>query len=107
MMKRLSSLRGVVAAATMLLTLALGADRAMADKVTLKNGTVVQGTIIREADGAVWIKVAAGGIDDTKFYTKDEIKGVEKDGTPAPAPKAAAPDAPAEPARARRPSRRP
>lgn len=55
-----------------------------ADSVTLKDGTVVSGTIVRELDGNVWMKVMVGGIEGERFYASSEIKTIARD---AAAPK--------------------
>lgn len=59
-----------------------------ADKVTLKNGTVVEGTIIREVDGYVWLKYQIGGIDHEQMYQPGEIESIDRD-APAKADAAA------------------
>lgn len=68
-----------------------------ADRIVLKDGRIVEGQIVREQDGVVWIKTTTGGLTETKFFTPSEIKSVEREGagggTPGttPKPEAAAP----------------
>ena len=61
-----------------------------ADKVVLKDGTVLTGTIVRETSGIVWIKTTTGGIETERMVLPDELKSVERDAGAAKA------DAPAE-----------
>ncbi|GJQ30752.1 MAG: hypothetical protein HBSAPP03_26360 [Phycisphaerae bacterium] len=49
------------------------------DKVVLKDGTVVEGTIVREVDGFVWIKTNVAGIEQEKLFTPQEITRVTRD----------------------------
>lgn len=50
-----------------------------ADKVVLKDGTVLTGTIVRETSGIVWIKTTTGGIETERMVLPDELKSVERD----------------------------
>lgn len=86
-----------------------------ADRVTLKDGTVLECTIVREAGGIVWVRVTGkDGTTTERMLTKSEYTKIERDAAaqaqaPAPqqpagesasAPKSAAPaagDAPAAP----------
>lgn len=54
-------------------------DALAADRVTLKDGKVVEGSIIRELDGNVWIKVSVSGIEQERFYAAAEVKGIERE----------------------------
>lgn len=49
-----------------------------ADRVTLKDGSVLEGTIVREANGIVWIKVNVGGVEQERMLLPSEVKGVER-----------------------------
>lgn len=54
------------------------------DKVILKDGRTVEGEVVREQDGVVWLKTAGG----TVMYTPSEYSKVEKGAADAPeAPK--------------------
>jgi hypothetical protein len=62
-----------------------------ADKVTLKDGTVLEGEIVREDKGLVWMNVKVGGVSVERLLTSGEIKGIERSvgaGTPKAEPKA-------------------
>ncbi len=50
-----------------------------ADKVTLKDGTVLQGTITREMGGIVWIKTSQSGIETERMVLPEELKHVQRD----------------------------
>jgi membrane-bound ClpP family serine protease len=92
----------------LLLTLALllgtlaAPPTAMAqDKVQLKDGRSLEGTIIREEEGYIWIKVKIGGIEKEQFLTPAEIASVERSAATAmPHPAASAPKQQREPRRA-------
>lgn len=58
-----------------------------ADTVTLRDGTVIEGEIVRELDGNVWIKSSISGVERTVFYTQGQIASVERDSGAAPAGK--------------------
>lgn len=70
------------------------------DRVTLKDGRVVEGQIVRELEGYVWIRSSAGGIQKEEMFAPDVISKIEKDvsGVADPAPEAAAPAKKADPA---------
>jgi hypothetical protein len=53
-----------------------------ADRVTLKNGTVVEGTILREAAGVVWIKDASG---KERMLLPSEITSIARGAAEKPA----------------------
>jgi hypothetical protein len=56
-----------------------------ADKVTLKGGKVVEGTIVREVEGAVWIKTSVGGVEVEEMYGPNDISTIQRDAASAPA----------------------
>lgn len=64
-----------------LVTLAflIGGSSLLADTVTLKDGTVLEGEIVREVDGAIFLKVTVGGIVREQFITADRIESIERD----------------------------
>ncbi len=51
----------------------------IADEVTLKDGTVLEGTIVRELDGNIWLELTFGSLKQTKYITADEIKAIQRD----------------------------
>lgn len=69
-----------VAAATLMST-----ATAMADKIHLKDGRVLEGTVQREGDGFVYFKVVIGGIESVQFFTTDQFTKLERDGDAAAA----------------------
>lgn len=62
------------------------------DKVTLKDGTVLEGTITREVGGIVWIKAKIGGIEQEKMLLPEEVKQIAREGESAGSKDAAAED---------------
>lgn len=90
------ALAGVVLAAVLL---AAPAARA-ADKVHLKDGRVLEGTISREEQGYVWIKVKFGTMEREQFFSPDQIARVERDGGAAEPDAAKARPVPDKPAAA-------
>jgi hypothetical protein len=57
------------------------------DRVTLKSGKVVEGTIVREVEGAIWIQTNIGGVVTEEMYGPSDITQIERDAA-APAAKA-------------------
>ncbi len=75
----LKTLQTMCLAIVMLLGVAMPAASAFAaDRVTLKDGSVLEGTIVREANGIVWIKVSVGGVEQERMLLPSEVKGVER-----------------------------
>jgi hypothetical protein len=73
--------------------LAVG-SAAWADTVHLKDGSSLEGVVVRETDTFIQIKVKIGGLESVKTLLRSEIKKIEKDvaaPTPAAAPAATAP----------------
>jgi hypothetical protein len=52
---------------------------AFADKVHLKDGSVVEGTVVRETEGFVQVRVKTGGIEAVRTISRADIKSIEKD----------------------------
>jgi hypothetical protein len=74
---------GVVVAASLL---GFSALASAIDRVVLKDGRTIDGTIVREASGAVWIKTSVGGLVAEQMFSPSEIARVEKNvSTTAPA----------------------
>lgn len=76
MTMRMTKLLSLLVAA--LLTVSLTAASWATDRVTLTNGTVVEGTITQELDGHIWIKFRQGGIDSEAIYRPSEIAKIER-----------------------------
>ncbi len=71
------------------------------DRVTLKDGTVYEGEIVREEACCVWIKIDKGGKKQEKMFFKSDTSAVERNvdaATPADKPADAPADKPAQPA---------
>lgn len=67
--------------------LACLAPLAMAtDTIVLKDGTRVEGEIVREVNGAVWLKTTIGGLENTKFYGPSQVSEILRDTGDEPAP---------------------
>src|SRR5882724_9877303 len=84
MMNKISAM---LRAALLLAFLAFFTSASIAtDKVTLKDGRVLEGTITRQVDGIIWLKYEQSGIAQETMFRPDEINKVEHDGavgTPA------------------------
>jgi len=79
--------RRLIAAATLALGVGLASPHAAAaDVVTLTDGTSVEGEIVREVSGAVWIEVKIGTITERKFIAPDKIAKIERDVVREPEP---------------------
>lgn len=77
----------------------VSAALAGAAQITLKDGTVLEGEIVRELEGIVWIKIKSGKSEETRMLTPDEVKSIARDGTaikPATEQKQDKPATPAE-----------
>lgn len=69
-----------------------------ADRIVLKNGTIIEGKIIREVDGYVWLEQTIGGIKKpAQMYKPADITKIERDADTTAKP-AEATDAAAAPA---------
>lgn len=82
------SLAGLAGLAALSAALLWAPPAFAADKITLKDGKVVEGTIVREVDGYVWVKYQLGGIDHEQMYQPSEIASIDRD-APAKADAAA------------------
>jgi hypothetical protein len=70
------------------------------DRVTLKDGRVVEGAIVEVVDGSVWIKVKSGSGEREEYFVAAQVETIERNvqsATPAEAskPEAGEPSAPA------------
>jgi hypothetical protein len=61
------------------LSMCWGAAARASDRVTLKDGRVIEGTIVREESGYVWLKVQIGGIAEEKTFSPTEITKIDRD----------------------------
>ena len=90
----MKSLKKLLASVGVALTLCVGvafitpAHAFAADRLTLKDGKILTGTIVRETDGTVWFKYTdAAGTEQTDLFTPGQIQKLEHDVADA-APKA-------------------
>lgn len=72
------------------------------DVVTLKDGTIHRGEIVREVDGWLWMKVRIAGIETTQVISPSDIKSIERDASRPEATDAAAANEPRDRASPRR-----
>ncbi|MBX3358251.1 MAG: hypothetical protein KF745_07470 [Phycisphaeraceae bacterium] len=79
-MKRLTgTLKSFLLAIAMLAVLAVSPRDAMADKLHLKDGRVLDGRVVREIDGHVYFMVVVGKIEHEEFFTKSQVDRIERD----------------------------
>lgn len=93
------SLAGIVLSLGALASVLL-APAALADRVVLKDGTVIEGKISREGDGFVYVEQLVGGVKTSRLVLRSDIKTIEKDGEgvtkPAPVDTPVLPKGPAD-----------
>lgn len=46
------------------------------DRLTLKDGTVLEGRVTREIDGAIWFAYSIAGVEQTKMFTPTEYSSL-------------------------------
>ncbi|HEX8878246.1 MAG TPA: hypothetical protein VF777_15985 [Phycisphaerales bacterium] len=90
--KMLSALGALAIGLAVAMPLA-NADAATRGKITLKDGTIVEGELVREVDGLIWIKVVTDGKEETKMFTSSDYSKFEKLGDATAATPAATPAA--------------
>lgn len=66
-------------------TLLAATTSALADKLHLKDGRVLEGEVVREGDGFVYFRIKVGSIEQEQFFTAEQITKIEKDSDSAPA----------------------
>ena len=88
-----SRIAGALAIAALCLALAPGAFAL--DKVTLKDGTVLEGTIEREGDGFVFLVMKIGAVENRRLILREDIKSIDRD-APAKTEDAATPARPSD-----------
>jgi hypothetical protein len=80
---------GLVAAACVL----FAGPTALADKLHLKDGRVLDGTIVRQGEGFVFFRVVINGVAQEQLFTSDQISKIERTSDAAPGTGDAAKDA--------------
>ena len=85
-MQRLTGLvAGLTLASVMLF--AMAGNAWAEDKVYLKDGRVLEGEIIREVNGSVWLNYSIGGVEQKgAFFAAGQIEKIERDVKSAPPP---------------------
>lgn len=81
-------LGGTAAGLVLALALLLGTatDAVAGDKIYLKDGRVIEGQIVRELSGSVWIDYSIGGVSQSgAFFAASAIERIERDADSAPA----------------------
>lgn len=63
-----------------------GAQAFAADKLHLKDGKVLEGTVLVEGKGYVQFKYTIAGIEQTRTFLENEYKKIEKDAVTTPTP---------------------
>lgn len=85
-MQRLGGLMTGLVVASVLLLAAAGNAWA-GDKIHLKDGRVIEGEIVREVDGSVWVDYSIGGVTQKgAFFAAGQIEKIERDAAGGPAP---------------------
>lgn len=75
------------------------------DRVTLKEGNkVLEGEIVREVEGYIWLKYKIGAIEKEEMITPDKIAKIERGGSSTPAPAVAVAGAAATPVKGDKPA---
>jgi hypothetical protein len=69
----------------------LGASMARADKLHLKDGRVLEGTVESEGDGFMYFKYKVGGIEQSTLFSSADITKLERDSATNPVPSAPTP----------------
>lgn len=85
-----SRLRRLALCAAVALFASLGAR---ADKLHLKDGRVLEGTVQREGPDFVYFVTKVGGIDKVEFFLRKDVSKIERDSAPAGAAEGVKPDA--------------
>lgn len=87
--------RIIGALAIVALCIALAPGAFALDKVTLKDGTVLEGTIEREGEGFVFLLMKIGAVENRRLILREDIKAIERD-APAKTEEAATPARPSD-----------
>ena len=86
MLQKLSGVTaGVVLAAVLFVSMT--ANAFAGDKIYLKDGRVIEGDIVREVNGSVWVNYKIGGVEQNgAFFGAGQIEKIERDvaGDPPP-----------------------
>jgi len=77
-MRTLPGFRSLALVIATLVTLLFAQGAALADKLHLKDGRVLEGTVVREVDGYVWFQFRVGSLESQQMFKPDEIKTIEK-----------------------------
>lgn len=72
-----SRIAGALAIVALCVALAPGAFAL--DKVTLKDGTVLEGTIEREGDGFIFLLMKIGAVENRRLILREDIQAIDRD----------------------------
>jgi hypothetical protein len=84
MFNRFSGFRSAITALIVAGATLLTSASALADKLHLKDGRVLEGTVVRQGDGFVFFKFKVGSVSNEQLFTTDQILKIEKDSADAP-----------------------
>jgi hypothetical protein len=71
--------KGATLLALVILCAAMAPGAFAADKITLKDGTVLEGTIEREGDGFLFLLVRIGAVENRRLILSEDIKTITRD----------------------------
>ncbi len=71
--------RMIAIAAVSVGALLMSATDALADKLYLKDGRVIEGVVVREGDGFVFFRTKIGTLQKEEMFTKDQILRIERE----------------------------
>ncbi len=63
---------------TVMLAACLFVGAAFADTVTLKDGTVLEGEVVREGDSFLYFRLSTAGIEQDRFILMDDVESIER-----------------------------
>lgn len=85
-MNRFKSLFRLMLVGVVALTSMFATSNALADKLHLKNGKVLDGTVVGEGKGWVQFKYSIANVEQTQIFTESDYSKVEKDSVTNPVP---------------------
>lgn len=78
-MRKHSGIKGILLMLALLVGMTFAAGRAAAqDKIHLKDGRVLEGSVVREVEGYIWFKTTIGTIEHTDIFRPDQVSKIER-----------------------------